>query len=185
MNRKFMKEEITRRAEDALRETKDLDTYKQAMAVILLNDYGFSIQEAAELMQCSHATISRLRNRFAKGEMTKKPRNGNNSYFSLEEEREIIREFEEQARSGTITNVSSIKEAYTKRLGHDVANSTIYRMLKRHGWRKVSPRPRHPQADKEAQEAFKKTSPNSCLKSRKRRKDEKFVSCFATSQVSA
>jgi transposase len=38
-----------------------------------------------------------------------------------------------------------------------LARSTIYRLLERHGWRKVMPRPRHPKADVAAQAAFKKT----------------------------
>ncbi|HEY6406604.1 MAG TPA: winged helix-turn-helix domain-containing protein, partial [Ktedonobacteraceae bacterium] len=42
-------------------------------------------------------------------------------------------------------------------VGHEVAESTIYRLLGRHGWRKLMPRPTHPKASKEAQEQFKKT----------------------------
>jgi hypothetical protein len=38
-----------------------------------------------------------------------------------------------------------------------VHQSTVYRRLPRHGWRKLLPRPRHPQADPEEQERFKKT----------------------------
>jgi hypothetical protein len=40
-----------------------------------------------------------------------------------------------------------------------LAASTVYRMLDRHGWRKLVPRPRHPKADVAAQAAFKKTPP--------------------------
>jgi hypothetical protein len=40
-----------------------------------------------------------------------------------------------------------------------VARSTIYRLLGRHGWRKVVPRPRHPKTDLAAQSAFKKLRP--------------------------
>ena len=39
-----------------------------------------------------------------------------------------------------------------------MAESTIYRLLDRHGWRKLVPRPVHPKADLEEQAAFKKTS---------------------------
>jgi hypothetical protein len=34
--------------------------------------------------------------------------------------------------------------------------STIYRLLDRHGWRKLVPRPRHPKANPEEQAIFKK-----------------------------
>jgi len=42
-------------------------------------------------------------------------------------------------------------------LGYKVPASSVYRMLERHGWRKIVPRPSHPKADPQAQEAFKKT----------------------------
>jgi 5-formyltetrahydrofolate cyclo-ligase len=42
------------------------------------------------------------------------------------------------------------------KIGHEVDDSTIYRLLNRHGWRKLMPRPRHPQADLQAQTQFKK-----------------------------
>lgn len=35
--------------------------------------------------------------------------------------------------------------------------TTVYRLLERHGWRKLMPRPPHPKADPQAQETFKKT----------------------------
>jgi hypothetical protein len=54
--------------------------------------------------------------------------------------------------------VAEIQQAYQEQLGKAVAPSTIYRLLDRHGWRKVVPRPRHPKADVAAQAAFKKGS---------------------------
>jgi hypothetical protein len=40
---------------------------------------------------------------------------------------------------------------------HPVHISTIYRLLDRHGWRKLVPRPRHPKANEREQAIFKKT----------------------------
>ena len=53
--------------------------------------------------------------------------------------------------------VGRIKAAYEAKLGREVAESTIYRMLARHGFRKIVPYQRHPKANKEVQDAFKKT----------------------------
>ena len=53
--------------------------------------------------------------------------------------------------------VSSIHRDYEQEIGHKVPPSTIYRMLERHGWRKIVPRPSHPKADPESQASFKKT----------------------------
>ena len=57
--------------------------------------------------------------------------------------------------------MSEIKRAFEAEVGHKVAKTTIYRMLDRHDWRKIMPRPRHPKSDTEAQEGFKKTPENS------------------------
>ena len=38
------------------------------------------------------------------------------------------------------------------------SNSTVYKSLARHGWRKLMPRPFHPKRDIAAQNAFKKAA---------------------------
>lgn len=63
-----------------------------------------------------------------------------------------------QATAGNVLKVTDIQAAYEARVGKAVPNSTIYRMLKRHGWRKVQPRPQHPKTDATARGAFKKSS---------------------------
>jgi hypothetical protein len=42
-------------------------------------------------------------------------------------------------------------------LKHEVHITSISRLLDRHGWRKLVPRPRHPKANAAEQAAFKKT----------------------------
>ena len=51
--------------------------------------------------------------------------------------------------------------ALAQKLGHPVAASVVYRMLARHGWRKVAPDTRHPKSDPQVQEEWKKTPRNS------------------------
>ncbi|MCK5555297.1 MAG: winged helix-turn-helix domain-containing protein [Alphaproteobacteria bacterium] len=52
--------------------------------------------------------------------------------------------------------VRSIHKAHCAKLGKNIPLSTTYRLLHRHGWRKIMPRSRHPKANKESQAAFKK-----------------------------
>ena len=68
----------------------------------------------------------------------------------------------EQASAGGVLKVAEVQQAYEAQVGKAVPNSTIYRVLARHGWRKVVPRPRHPKADGAARGAFKKSSAVSC-----------------------
>lgn len=77
--------------------------------------------------------------------------------LTLEEETQFLMPFFDRARAGAILVASEVKQAYETVLGRKVAESTIYRLLERHDWRKIAPRPRHPKADPAAQAAFKKT----------------------------
>jgi transposase len=77
--------------------------------------------------------------------------------LSIEQEQLLLKRFFTRAQQGGILEVSEVKRAYEKKVGHIVPKSTVYRMLARHGWRKVVPRPRHPKTDEAAQSAFKKT----------------------------
>lgn len=80
-------------------------------------------------------------------------------YLTLEQEQQFLAPFFAQARVGSISTAAQIKQAFEAQVGHEVAESTIYRLLDRHGWRKLVPRPVHPKADPAEQAAFKKTSP--------------------------
>ena len=77
-------------------------------------------------------------------------------YLTLPQEQEFLAPFFAQAESGEIATVAQIQRAFEVRVEHEVDESTIYRFLARHGWRKLMPRTRHPQADLQTQEQFKK-----------------------------
>lgn len=87
---------------------------------------------------------------------------GNRRNISVEEEQAIIDRFLNAAQNGQILEVSAIKNAYESAVGHHIGNGQIYRVLQRHGIRKVMPRSRHPKAaSPEAIEASKKLKPES------------------------
>ncbi len=103
--------------------------------------------------------ISSLYKRFGpQGLETVGPGGRRNEYLSTDEETAFLAPFIERAAQGEIVTAQLIKEAFEQHLGHQVDQSTIYRLLQRHRWRKVMPRPVHPESDPEVQEAFKKTS---------------------------
>lgn len=81
--------------------------------------------------------------------------------LSSEEEAEFVAHFEDAAREGQLVTAAAMLSELERRCGEAPNPSTLYRILARHGWRKVTPRPRHPQADSERQEAFKETSQRS------------------------
>jgi transposase len=76
--------------------------------------------------------------------------------MTLEEEKNFLASFLENAQKGLVLVVNEIKEALEQKLGHTVHKTTVYRILYRHGWRKIVPGKNHPKRDKEAAEDLKK-----------------------------
>lgn len=64
-------------------------------------------------------------------------------YLPLAEEKKFLTQFIDSAKKGLITTVSKVKRAYEAKIGETVHQSTIYRLLERHGWRKIMPRSHH------------------------------------------
>jgi transposase len=81
-----------------------------------------------------------------------------NECMTAPEETEFLETQLAQARPGWILTARKIKESDEKKVGHKVPDSTVCRMLKRHHWRRVSPRPTHPRGDPAARAEFKKNS---------------------------
>jgi len=96
---------------------------------------------------------------FAKGlgSIIGKKRPGNNRNMTFEAESLFVGGFIERAKKGELTTVKDIKKAYEDIVGHKIGEGHIYTILKRHGWRKIKPRPVHPKKASEAEiEASKK-----------------------------
>ncbi|HHT15161.1 MAG: hypothetical protein ACOX6G_03650 [Christensenellales bacterium] len=84
---------------------------------------------------------------------------GNHRSMSYEEELELLDSFAEKAQRGELTSVKEIKAAFDAKLGRDAGSGYIYMLLKRHGWRRIKPRPKQPKsANAEACDASKKLS---------------------------
>jgi transposase len=79
-------------------------------------------------------------------------------YMTLEQERSFLQPFFARAEKGEIPTAEQIQQAFEAEVEHAVHISSIYRLLDRHGWRKLVPRPRHSKANPEEQAAFKKPS---------------------------
>ena len=138
--------------------------YQRIQCVLIRATLGSSAAEIAQLLGWSTATVHVMHSRWAKeGDAVfhVRRRGGRrHQHLSEEQERDLLAPFVVHAQAGGMLTVSEIQQAYRERTGKQVAASTVYRLLDRHGWRKVVPRPRHPKADVAAQAAFKKTAPH-------------------------
>ena len=77
---------------------------------------------------------------------------GNNRNLSTEEEVALIKKFTDSAIKGEVITVEEIATAYDKVCGKEhKSQSCVYYLLKKHNWRRVTPKKRHPKKASEAQ----------------------------------
>ena len=82
--------------------------------------------------------------------------------MSYEEEQKILDQCAKEAEDGVILTVQDVRKKLEEHLGRETNTSYAYDVLRRHGWRKVMPRSKHPKAaTQEAQDASKKLTRNS------------------------
>ena len=95
------------------------------------------------MLGCSVPTVGRLRRRLKTmppdGQALHAHWGGRRRQnFSLAEEKKFLSSFKNQRREGQAIAVKSIWQAYETMLGRSVPDSTIYRLLERHGWRSAA-----------------------------------------------
>jgi len=151
-----------KRARAAVARAQDAEELRCAQA-ILLPALGSTLEETAAVLGVSRASVPRLQARFRRRSAAGKvvPRNWGGRRRALmtwQEEEKFLAPWIEQAREGRMLVVSSLRAAFAQSVGQPVAATVVYRMLERHGWRKVAPDTRHPKADPKAQQAWKKNS---------------------------
>ena len=76
--------------------------------------------------------------------------------MSFNEESQFLESLRAEAERGEVVGAFCLREKLEEKLGHKVSKDYLYDLLHRHSWRKVVPRPRHPDADAEKQDEFKK-----------------------------
>lgn len=134
--------------------------YRKALSVILVAEYGFDADRAADTLGISRRTVFRDRSNLRNQDDTSKRTWGGRRHFSMtiKEERQLLSQWQEQATKGGVLTVPPLHAALIEWLGHTIPQSTTYRLLARDGWRKVQPDTKHPKSDPAAQDEFKKNS---------------------------
>ena len=81
--------------------------------------------------------------------------------MSFQEEEALLEPFMAQAEKGQMLDTAELEKRYEEAVGHRIGSGQIYRVLKRHDWRKVMPRSKHPRkASEEVIETSKKKRRN-------------------------
>jgi transposase len=148
-----------------LKEAKDKAEYQRIQCVWLRAALGLRAAQIATALGWQVGSVRQVHSDYLRqGEavLRSKPAGGRHRQnLTIEQEKELLLPFLEQAEAGGVLVMAPVQAAYEAAVGRPVHHSVVYRALHRQGWRKIMPRPRHPKASEEAQEAFKKSCPPS------------------------
>src|SRR3989344_9315675 len=77
------------------------------------------------------------------------------AHMSLKEEEAFLDKFKRRAEAGELVTVKGIQSSHSAAVGKALDPTLTYRMLHRHRWRKIAPRPEHPKYDPDKAKQFK------------------------------
>jgi len=160
-NKQFVEGTIER-MEFLLKTADNVNELKRIQSIYFRAKYNIPTEQIAEMVGWNVGTVRNLYHYYMKhGEaaLRLRGRGGRfHAYLSEAEEAQFLTSFMESGKEGDILEISKIHRAYEQKVNKKVPKSTLYRLLDRHDWRKLAPRPKHPKTNVSAMEAFKKTA---------------------------
>jgi transposase len=159
-------------ARQLLRTAKTPEQLRQAQAVLLPLELGLSMRQTADAIGRSAGTTCTMRTRFMAVRQGQRPAARrksdlrNRAKASLQQEARALDEVMTGAGQGQVLVIPHLKPLIEQRLGTTLALSSVYRMLARHGWRKLVPDTQHPKGDAQARQDWEKNSPTHWSKSK-------------------
>jgi transposase len=146
-----------------VREAVDRDSYQKRLAIWLTHIGPNHAHEVANMLRVSKQAVwlwVSQYNRDGPEGLERTGRGGRRwSYLSWKQEEELLNSFRHKAARGQLITAKELIPEVSKVLGKKVSLGYVYKLLHRHGWRKLGPRPHHAKADRSVQEDFKKNSP--------------------------
>jgi len=149
---KMQKDEIRHKLAKAQKRMHDIKAYRRLQALRMYAQ-GKSNKEISEATEFSVQHITELVTKYLNegiDSIVTDKRTSNNRRMSISQEAEFLEQFLDTANAGQLVTVKTILEKFEEATGKASNTTTIYQLLKRHGWRKVRPRPVHP--DKASEE---------------------------------
>ncbi|HEV4842747.1 TPA: IS630 family transposase [Streptococcus pneumoniae] len=122
--------------------------YHKRLQIVLFRLMGKSYKEIIELLDCNQTTIWRNVKKyeeFGLDSLLQETRGGrNHAYMTVEEKKVFLARHLKAAEAGEFVTIDALFQAYKKELGRSYTRDAFYQLLKRHGWRNITPRPEHP-----------------------------------------
>jgi transposase len=136
-------------------------TFQRLQCLWLRTQQDLSTDAIARTVGLSVSHVRRIWSDYLRGGLAAaqgRPKGGRrHQNLTVQQERALLAPWHKQAQAGRLVSARGIKACYQARVGRPVPDSTVYRLLARHQWRQVQPRPKHPKDNPRARAAFKKT----------------------------
>ena len=130
------------------------------LQVLILRYEGKSNEEISARTGYNERYITTLMGKYQKQGLEEYIRIKQTSHrrnLSEKEEAAVLEQFEKRSDEGQELTAAEIRQGLEKALGRKTSGEYVYRVLHRHGWRKVMPRSKHPKAaTEEEQDSSKK-----------------------------
>lgn len=156
-------DERIKAAQEIVKSAKTAKQLRKGLSIILPSAFGVSNATIAQIIGAGPATVVRMQKEIRDQAAGKPSQKGNwggrrRQLLSIEEEKQFLEPWAKEAQASGVLVVQLIHKALEKRLEYIIPASTIYRMLARHGWRKLAPDTSHPHRDEQVNENFNKNS---------------------------
>ena len=150
----------------AAKRSADAKQASRILAIAMVLD-GFSREDAARLCGMDRQTLRDWVHRYNKAGLdglADRARSGRPASLSWVEQGKVaswVEQGAEPARDGVVRfRRIDLRDRIATEFGVELHERSVGKLLRRLGYRRLSVRPQHPQADPAAQETFKKTSPS-------------------------
>jgi transposase len=149
----------------AMLAARNTSTFQRLQCLWLRAKEDLATEAIARTVGLSLSHVRRVWSDYLRGGLPAaqgRPKGGRrHQHLTVAQEQRLLAPLQQQAQAGALVTVAQIQQRYQAQVGQAVAASTVYRVLARHQWRRVQPRPKHPQDNPQARRAFKNTSGHS------------------------
>jgi transposase len=143
-----------------LQKATTIQEFRRAQVILLPATFGLTKAQTAAAIGLSTSRVGALQAEVRHPASTPKASHGGRrrQRMTFAAEVAFLEPWKQAAATAGMIIVPPLHEALAKQLGEKIHHSQVYRMLARHGWRKVAPDSKHPKSDPAVQEAWKKNS---------------------------
>lgn len=151
---------VVEAARMALAGARTIREMRAAQAVLLPALFGLSREQTAAATGLSASRVGGIQTEARNPNRRPKGAHGGRrrQIMTRDEEAGFLLPWTEKSAKAGMVIVPPLHQALEEKLGRKIHHSQVYRMLARHGWRKLSPDSIHPKADAAKQEDWKKNS---------------------------